>query len=41
LIEWDNNVPAFAALAGEMDRARSLMTAQNLTVQSHAARRAA
>jgi uncharacterized protein (UPF0276 family) len=28
LIEWDNNVPPFAALADEMARARSLMTAQ-------------
>jgi uncharacterized protein len=28
LIEWDNNVPPFTALAGEMDRARSLVTAQ-------------
>jgi uncharacterized protein (UPF0276 family) len=36
LIEWDNNVPPFAALAGEMARARSLMTAQ-----VHVARRAA
>jgi uncharacterized protein (UPF0276 family) len=28
LIEWDNNVPPFAALARETDRARALMSAQ-------------
>ena len=28
LIEWDNNVPPFAALASEVDRARALMFAQ-------------
>ena len=29
LIEWDNNMPPFAALADEMARARSLVTAHN------------
>jgi hypothetical protein len=28
LIEWDNNVPPFAALANEVGRARNLMLAQ-------------
>ena len=28
LIEWDNNVPPFDTLAGEVARARQLMAAQ-------------
>ena len=28
LIEWDNNVPAFAVLAAEVERARQILTAQ-------------
>jgi uncharacterized protein (UPF0276 family) len=36
LIEWDNNVPSFAVLAGEVERARALMAEG-----SHAAMRAA
>jgi hypothetical protein len=36
LIEWDNNVPPFAALADEVERARALMADL-----SHAAMRAA
>jgi hypothetical protein len=31
LIEWDNNVPTFAVLAGEVERARRLMA--ELTIQ--------
>jgi uncharacterized protein (UPF0276 family) len=33
LIEWDNNVPPFAALADEMARARSLVTPHNRTAR--------
>ena len=29
LIEWDNDVPAFDTLAGEVARARQLMIAQH------------
>jgi uncharacterized protein (UPF0276 family) len=30
LIEWDNNVPPFAALADEAERARALMAEESL-----------
>jgi uncharacterized protein (UPF0276 family) len=36
LIECDNNVPPFAALAGEMDRARRLMAAQSRVAEQAA-----
>jgi hypothetical protein len=33
LIEWDNNVPPFEALAGEVERARALLVAQSTHVK--------
>lgn len=37
LIEWDNNVPAFAILAAEADRARALLASQSMHCTAMAA----